>query len=335
MRGGISAEAEHFVHLFRHLGNGVPVGTGDKLGSTVANDLRGFLDALRAQRSNDIVVISKEVDPDEEAIALVRNLEARGQHPVVWFERVRGATGPVVVNVHASAERLAFALGTTRASLNQTYAERMRELLPPVMASGGPVLECEIPERDIDLTQLPILTPFADCRAPYLSGGIMVVKDGETGVRNLSYIRLMVTGPKTMTMHAAPFQHTDIVIRNAAKRGKNCPAAIVIGYHPAIGLGALAKVPFDVDEYDCCGALLREPVALVKGRVVDIEVPALAEMVLEVEIVPTEHCLEGPYGEFTGYALPADEQPKVYVRSISHRLNPIYQDVVAGGREHL
>src|SRR5688572_32512343 len=234
----------------------------------MTNDLRGFLGELKASRPHDVATVTREVDPNEEAVALVRNLEARGRHPVVWFDRIRGATGPVVVNLHASEDRLAFALGTTRDRLNETYAKRVRELIRPEIMPDGPVHECEIAERDINLTTLPILTPFADCPAPYLSGGLMVVKDCETGVRNLSYIRLMVTGPKTLTMNAAPFQHTDIIIRNAAKRGLTCPAAIVIGYHPAIGLGALAKVPFDVDEYDCCGALLREPVALVKGRTV-------------------------------------------------------------------
>jgi 2,5-furandicarboxylate decarboxylase 1 len=299
------------------------------------HDLRGFIDSLKASRPRDLIEIDTEVDPDEEAIALVRNLEARGEFPVVCFNRIRGAQGPVVVNLHASEDRLAFALGTTRDRLNDTYAQRVRQLIPPAIVAQGPVQECVIPEAKVDLTALPILTPFADCPAPYISGGVMVVKDGETGVRNLSYIRLMVTGPRTMTMHAAPFQHTDIIIRNAEKRGLTCRAAIFIGYHPAIGLGALAKVPFNVDEYDCCGALLKEPVELVRCQTADLEVPAAAEMVLEVEIDQRERVLEGPYGEFTGYALPAEAQPVVHVRTITHRRKPIYQDVVAGGREHL
>lgn len=211
-----------------------------------ATDLRGFLDQLKAARPQDLAIVEREVDAVEEAIALVRNLEARGQHPAVWFKRVRGTTAPVLVNMHASEDRLALALGTSRDRLNATYAARMQQLIAPQIVAEGPVHECHIPEHEIDLRTLPILTPFSDCPAPYISGGIMVVKDCETGIRNLSYIRLMVTGPRTMTIVS-----------------------------------------------------------------------------------------EGPYGEFTGYALPAEEQPRVYVRSISHRRDPIYQDVVPGGREHL
>jgi len=240
-----------------------------------------------------------------------------------------------VVNVHASEQRLALALGTSRDAVNSTYAKRLEQLIPPVMVGEGAAQEYVILGEDVDLSSLPLLTPFADCPAPYISGGIMVVKDCETGVRNLSYIRLMVTGRRTMTMNAAPFQHTDIIMRNAARRGLKCEAAIVIGYHPAVGLGALAKVPFDVDEFDCCGALLGEPIQLVKCRTVDLEVPASAEMVLEVEIDQNALVPEGPYGEFTGYALPAELQPTVHVRAITHRANSLYQDVVAGGREHL
>jgi 2,5-furandicarboxylate decarboxylase 1 len=298
-------------------------------------DLRSFLAELKAARPDDLVTITAEVDPNQEATALVRNLEARGLDPVVYFERVRGSTVPVLTNMHASPARLALALGTTVENLNSTYARRLEQLVPPVLLTNAPVQENVITGADIDLVQWPLLTPFADCPAPYLSGGIMAVKDCESGIRNLAYIRMMVTGRDTLTMNAAPFQHTDIVIRNAQKHGRTCQAAIIIGYHPAVALGSLAKVPFDVDEYDCCGALLQEPLPLVKCRTIDLEVPAYAEMVLEVEIFPAEQVLEGPYGEFTGYALPAERQPVVRVRAITHRNRPIYQDVIAAAREHL
>lgn len=297
-------------------------------------DLRHYLDQLRTTRPSDLVIVSREVDPVQEAIALVRNLEARGRDPAVLFENIRGAHMPVLVNVHASSARLALALGVAPEALNETYVKRMEHLIPPVMGNG-PVQECIIPEGEIDLARFPFLTPFANCPAPYISGGIMVVKDCETGIRNLSYIRMMITGRNTMTMNAAPFQHTDTIIRNAEKRGRTCPAAIILGYHPAVAMGSLAKVPFDVDEYDCCGALLEEPLPLVKCRSIDLEVPAHAEIVMELEIFPGEQVPEGPYGEFTGYALPAEKQPVVRVRAITHRRNPIYQDVTAGAREHL
>ncbi len=298
-------------------------------------DLRTYLAELKATRPDDLLTVTAEVDPDQEAIALVRNIEARGLDPAVCFENIRGSRVPVLVNLHASPARLALALGTTPENLNSTYAKRLEKLVPPVMVASGPVQENVITGESIDLEKWPLLTPFADCAAPYISGGIMVVKDCETGVRNLSYIRLMATGRDTLTMNAAPFQHTDTVIRHAQKLGKTCPAAIIIGYHPAVALGSLAKVPFDVDEYDCCGALLQEPLPLVKCRTIDLEVPAYAEIVIEVEIFPLEQVLEGPYGEFTGYALPAEKQPLVRVRAITHRHQPIYQDVTAGAREHL
>src|SRR5262245_16974343 len=209
----------------------------------MTRDLRSFLAQLRAARPADIATVSKEVDPNQEAIALVRNAEASGMDSVFYFEKIRGASVPAIANVHASKSRLAFALGTTPDQLNATYTKRVERLIPPVMATDGPIHEQVLLGDEVDLGRLPILTPFADCPAPYLSGGIMVVKDSESGVRNLAYIRLMVTGRNTMTMNAAPFQHTDIVIRNAEKRGLMCPAAIVIGYHPAVALGSLAKVP--------------------------------------------------------------------------------------------
>jgi 2,5-furandicarboxylate decarboxylase 1 len=298
-------------------------------------DLRSFLAELRAVDPAEIVTIREPVERNQEALALIRNVEARGQYPVFWFENISGWPHSVVANVHASPRRLALALGTTAEQLNATYVERLARLVRPALQADGPVQERIVTGADVDLAALPVLTPFAQCPAPYFSGGIMAVKDCETGIRNLAYIRIMVTGRDTLTMNAAPFQHTDIVIRNAAKQGRKCEAALILGYHPAVALGSLAKVPFDVDEYDCVGALLQAPLPLVRCRTIDLEVPAHAEIILELEIDPDHTVPEGPYGEFTGYALPAEPQPVVRVKAITHRAAPIYQDVVAGGREHL
>ena len=70
--------------------------------------------------------------------------------------------------------------------------------------------------------------------------------------------------------------------------------AFAIGVHPAIALGALAIGSIDEDERAIMGALLGEPLELVKCETSDVLVPAHAEMIIEAEILPGARTPEGP-----------------------------------------
>ena len=83
---------------------------------------------------------------------------------------------------------------------------------------------------------------------------------------------------------------------------QNLEVAVVIGVHPAIYLAAGAQVAMEIDEFDLAGALLGQPLDLVRCHTIDVEVPAEAEFVLEGEILANVHEDEGPFGEYTGYS---------------------------------
>ena len=110
--------------------------------------------------------------------------------------------------------------------------------------------------------------------------------------------------------------------------------AIILGVHPAIAIGALALVPFDVDEYDVIGGMLQEPVPLVKCETVDLEVPAYAEIVLEGKILPNVREDEGPFGEFSGHSVGMAKHQVIEITAVTRRQEPIYQDVFTGHSEH-
>jgi 2,5-furandicarboxylate decarboxylase 1 len=119
-------------------------------------------------------------------------------------------------------------------------------------------------------------------------------------------------------------------------RGRNLEVAIVIGAHPAIYLAAGAKVAMEVDEFDIAGALLGQPVELVKCKTIDIEVPATAEYVIEGEILAGQHEDEGPYGEYTGYSTSRSTRNVFVVKAITQRAKPIFLDIIPGySMEHL
>ena len=300
-----------------------------------APDLRGYLAELEAKRPQDLVRIAAAVDLNQEPTALIQRLENRGQFPVLWFEQIGRPGIPLVMNVHATRERLALALGVAPSELNATYQARLAKPIEPVLVNIGPVKEVIHRASAVDLGALPIITPSAHTTAPYIGGGIVVGRDPKTGARNLSYNRLMVRGKNRFTFHPAPGLHLHKILGHATARDEELPVAIIIGYHPAFALGTLAKVPFGVDEYTCAGGLMQQAMPLVRCETIPLEVPANAEIVLEGRVLRGVFEPEGPYDEFTGFAMPPEEKPVIEISAITHRRAPIFQDVMGGGAEHL
>src|ERR1041384_8071243 len=103
-----------------------------------AKDLRGFLEELQERRPKDFVRVTKPVSPVQEPTALLRRLELQGQSSVVWFDKVGDHSVPLVMNVHATRERLALALGVPPAELNAAYQKRLQQPIDPIV----------VPERE-------------------------------------------------------------------------------------------------------------------------------------------------------------------------------------------
>jgi len=72
------------------------------------------------------------------------------------------------------------------------------------------------------------------------------------------------------------------------------------------------------------GGLQQEPIPLVKCETLDLEVPAMSEIVLEGEVLPHQRRTEGPFGEYMGYeAGKSSPKPVFRVNAITHRRDPI------------
>src|SRR5436853_7906047 len=74
-------------------------------------------------------------------------------------------------------------------------------------------------------------------------------------------------------------------------------------------------------EYNYMGAILGEPVSLVRGELTGLGFPAAAEIVIEGHAHPGDVRVEGPFGEFHGYydgkvaKAPAVEIERIYYRN--------------------
>jgi 2,5-furandicarboxylate decarboxylase 1 len=297
-------------------------------------DLRSFIAELDATSPEDVARVTKPVSPRYEMSAILTHLEKRKRFPLLFFKNSNNGQAPVVINAQASRRLMSIALECKPEDLARTFSERQSKPLAPVEMINAPVHEIFRTGDEVDLNQVPLLTHYDVNVAPYITAGIVVAVDPDTGVRNTSYNRLMMAGKRELRIFMAVGRHLWTLHNKLERRNQPLPIAIIIGVHPLFSLGAQALTPADEDEYAVIGGMMNEPLRLVRAKTVPMLVPADAEMIIEGQIMPNLRRLEGPFGEFTGHAVPQDQRQVIEVTAITHRENYIFQDIHAGYTEH-
>jgi UbiD family decarboxylase len=302
----------------------------------MAKDLRNFIAELESKHPEEVARVTKPISPRYEITALLTQLEKSKRFPLLYCERVEGSDAPVVINAQASRKLMALALECKQEELAAKFTERQGKPLAPleVQVNDAPVHEVVKLGDEVDLAKVPLLTHYDVNAAPYVTAGIVVAADPDSGVRNTSYNRLMMARKRELRIFMAIGRHLWTLQNKMERRNEALPIAIVVGVHPLFSLGAQAFTPSTDDEYAVIGGMMNEPLRVVKAKTVPILVPADAELIIEGKILPNVRREEGPFGEFTGHAVSKDERQVIEVTAITHRENYIFQDVHAGYTEH-
>ncbi len=302
----------------------------------MAQDLPGFLELLKGKKPEDFVAVSGEVDPDYEITATVAKLEREAKkRPVMLFENVKGSDFQVLTNLHASRGRLALAMDTGPREVLATFLHAMENPVAPREVNTGPAKDVILTGQDVNLGALPQIVHHGGDAGPYITAAISFAKDPDSDRWNCAYNRLMITGRDTTSIHLTLGKHLWEYYKIAQARGEPLQVAFAIGVHPAIALGALAIGSIDEDERGIMGALLKEPLDLVKCETSDVLAPAHAEIILEAEIHPSDTVEEGPFGEFTGYSLGRRKREVVRIKAITHRKGALFHDISVGHMDHM
>ncbi len=305
-----------------------------------SQDLHAYLEDYCTRYPEDVFTLGKEdldgTSGDGYRInALVLALERQQRFPVIVAINKLGVPS-VVTNVFASRERIARLLNTDIAGIHGEFQRAARNLLPLAEVATGSVSEVIKEGDEVDLGELPTILHFPGDRGPYLTSGILVAEDPETGVGNLSYHRCVAHSKNELATSLHSRRHVWSMLRRAEKRGEKLPVAVVIGGHPLFMLAAAARVGPNVDEREIAGALLGSSLRVIRTPHYGIRVPADAEIVLEGYIDPSRHVDEGPFGEFTGYYSNRSTNNAISVETILRRSNPILLDVAASrSSDHL
>jgi 4-hydroxy-3-polyprenylbenzoate decarboxylase/2,5-furandicarboxylate decarboxylase 1 len=289
-------------------------------------DFRQFLDVLR--QHGELVDVNRPIAMTDVGKALKHAYKAGGV--AVSFNDT-GTDFPLVCGVYSNRAQALLAFQTDEKGILQKVLDGLDNPIAPVMVKGhAPCHEVVLTGDDIDLRSLPIPTYSPKDGGPYITPGIVVSKDPETGVPDIGHYRFLILGKDTVSFSAQLFHRFGKNLVKSQKLGIKPRAALVIGVDPVLAYTCQVQVHDQTNDWEVAGGLRGAPVELVKCKTCDIEVPATAEMVIEFEVDMETTVMEGPLGEYTGYYTPATPKPVARVTAITHRKKPIFQGLLTG-----
>lgn len=300
----------------------------------LAKDLSFFLKQVQEKEPKDFVTVHREVDPEFELCGVVRKFQEQERYPVVYFEKVKGTKFPVVSNLFASRSRLAMAFGIGEENLLRDYIAKEDKRVQSKVVSDGPVKEKVVKGKNLDLGFLPHIVHCEKDAGPYITSGVSVFRDPDTGAYDTGIFRLQYAGKNKFRVLYGDYSKAMHVIRKHESKDKPTEMAFFIGHHPASVLTSQTKVPLGMDEFAVMGGLLGEPVELVECETVGLRVPAHAEIVIEGRILPNTREPEAPFGEYTWYYGLERMSHVLEVTAVTHRSNPIYHDIFSAHPDH-
>jgi UbiD family decarboxylase len=301
----------------------------------------------RLDKAGLLVRVDRAIDKDSELQPLVR-LQFLGGIPeaerkAFLFTNVVDAKGrrynmPVLVGALSANPRIyAMGMGCEVAEIGNAWVKALANPVPPKVVKSGPVHEVVLTGEalaragGVSMLPVPVSTPGFDA-APYLTATLCITKDPDSGVHNIGMYRagLKAKDRIAVRMVARPggaggYLHW-LKYRD---RKEKMPIAIALGGAPAVVYTSPQKLAVDADELAIAGGLIGKPVEAVKGKTVDLLIPARAEIVIEGYIDTSVLEPEAPFGESNGYvALEAFNMPMT-VTAITHRKNPVFNAIIS------
>ncbi len=294
-------------------------------------DFRHALGRLKA--AGRLRSLNREADPELEIAALMKRLDGA---EALMFPKVKGHSVPVIGNLLCSQANCEAAFGVGYREIREFVARAMGNPIAPQRVAKAPCQE-HVFTKDFDIGRmLPVLRHTEADSGRFITAGIVVVQDPETGVYNASYHRLQLLGPKLTGIKLDFGRHLRIAFERAQRMKKDLPIAVCLGTDLAVHYTAAtmgAQMPENADELAVAGGLRGSPLPVVKCVTNDLYVPAETEFVLEGRLKVEGTVREGPFAEFIGYLSPEGDAPVFEVSALTHRTDPIYPAINGYGRE--
>jgi len=291
------------------------------------DELREFMNFLEAK--GELLKVNQEINSKYE-LAAVQMKVLDEKDKAVLFTNVDGMNQQIVGNIYSSRRMISYMFGVPQEELLEEI-KNLKDARPYQVkyVEDAPCQETVV--KDIgDLKEIiPITWNCKYDSGYFITSAIIVCKDPETGKTNSAICRLEYK-KEHLTVQLVPNQHTSIIFQKYKKLGLDMPVAIVLGADPIFMFASESGIPYGQDEFEYAGAILGRPFEVVKCTTIEQYVPAKAEIILEGHISISKEEMEGPMGEVTQYYGGQSKKPVVEINCITHKQNPISENIISG-----
>lgn len=316
---------------------------------TVRRQYRDLAEHVEALDAADLLWrIDEPVNKDSELHPLVRwqyrGGIAEADRRAFLFTNVVDGSGrkydiPVVVGALAASQSV-YGVGMVSDidAIADKWTRAISNPVPPRVLNSAPCQEIIVEGDDLkgegnglDALPIPVSTPGFDA-APTLTATNCITRDPVSGIHNMGTYRCGLKAPDRLVMRMATrvggaggYVHW----KKCKAQGVKLPCAIVLGCPPFVAYMGPQKLPVDLDEMHVAGGLAREPINVVRGRTVDLLVPAEAEVVIEGFVDPTVLEPEGPFGESHGHVALEELNMPMEVTAITRKADAIIPSYIS------
>jgi len=286
--------------------------------------MREFLKVLE----NDFKVlnIEKEISTKYEVSKILKKYDKE----VVIFKNIKESEMDIISGICNTREKIACSISASVSQITSRIVKATEN--PTPIEKVEKVHQNFNTTMDADLSKLPVPTYYKKDGGAYLTAGVIIANDPETGVRNASIHRMLVKDKNRLGVRIVP-RNLYTYYKKAEELDKPLEIAIAIGMNPATLLASCTSIPITADELEVANTFHNGEMKLIKCETVDLEVPD-CEILLEGQILPNERESEGPFVDLTDTYDIIRKEPIIKIEKMHYKDNPLYHAIMPAGNEH-
>jgi len=286
--------------------------------------MREFLSILKKNFS--VISVKEEISTKYEVTKVLR------EYPkdILIFKNVKESDMKIISGICNTRDKIAQGIGVTVTEITKKIMEAT--LNPIRIENLASVKKNYITQKVPDLSKIPVPTYYKKDGGAYITGGVIIAKDPETGIRNASIHRMLVSGKRRLRVRIVP-RNLYTYYKKAEEMNKPLEVAIAVGMHPATLLATTTSVPITTDELEVANNFHKGNMKLIKCESVDLEVPE-AEIIMEGKILSNIREPEGPFVDLTDTYDVVRNEPVIELDKIHYKENPYYHAIMPAGFEH-
>ena len=275
---------------------------------------------------DDIIEIDEEVSTEYEITSILK------KHPTdtLVFTNVKDCDMNIISGICNTRDKIAKSINTTVDKITENIIDATNN--PTAITNIKQVGDVYENSEDANLSKIPVLKHYPNDKGKYITAGVIIAKDPETGVTNASIHRMLVNNDTQLGIRIVPRQ-LYTYYKKAEQMGKDLEIAIAIGLNPSTLLASTTSISINDNELEVANTFKDGNLTLVKCESVDIEAPE-CEILLEGKILANERRSEGPFVDLTDTYDKIRDEPVIQLTRMHYRDNPYYHAILPAGNEH-